>query len=107
MDRPDCTGKIVVITGAGRGLGAAFAVVLADLGAEVIMTGRNTEQVTTAAEAIGLLTGKRPETIVFDLADPGQVTLTAKKMRDEMPKIDILINNAAQWLPARVDAQDD
>ena len=106
MQMPDFTGKIAVITGAGRGLGAAFAVVLADLGAEVIMTGRNTEQVTTAAEAIGLRTGKRPETIVFDLADPGQVTLTAKKMRDEMPKIDILINNGAQWLQGKMDEHD-
>jgi NADP-dependent 3-hydroxy acid dehydrogenase YdfG len=86
MDRPDFTGKIVVITGAGRGLGAAFAVVLAELGAEVILTGRNTEQVTTMAEAIG--------------------QLTAKKMRDEMPHIDILINNGAQWLPGRMDEHD-
>jgi NADP-dependent 3-hydroxy acid dehydrogenase YdfG len=106
MDRPDFTGKTTVITGAGRGLGAAFAVVLADLGADVIMTGRNTEQVTTAAEAIGLRTGKRPQTIIFDLADPSQVTLTAKKMRDEMAKIDILINNGAQWLPGRMDEHD-
>ena len=106
MDKPDFKGKIVVITGAGRGLGAAFAVVLADLGAEVIMTGRNTEQVTTTAEAIGQRTGKRPQTVLFDLADPGQVTLTAKKMRDEMAHIDILINNGAQWLPGRMDEHD-
>ena len=63
MDRPDFTGKIVVITGAGRGLGAAFAVVLADLGAEVIMTGRNTEQVTTMAEAIGSAHRQAPATL--------------------------------------------
>lgn len=106
MDRPDFTGKIAVITGAGRGLGAAFAVTLCDLGAEVIMTGRNTEQVTTMAEAIGQRTGKRPQTIVFDLADPGEVTRTAKKMRDEMAHIDILINNGAQWLPGRMDEHD-
>lgn len=106
MTMADFRDKIVVITGAGRGLGAAFAVTLADLGAEVIMTGRNTEQVTTMAEAIGLRTGKRPETLVFDLADPGEVTLTAKKMRDEMPKIDILINNGAQWLQGRMDEHD-
>lgn len=106
MDKPDFTGKTVVITGAGRGLGAAFAVILADLGADLIMTGRNTEQVTTAAEAIGLRTGKRPRTLVFDLADPGQVTLTAKKLRDEMATLDILINNGAQWLPGRMDEHD-
>jgi NADP-dependent 3-hydroxy acid dehydrogenase YdfG len=100
------SGKIAVITGAGRGLGAAFAAVLAEKGAHVIMTGRNTEQLTTTAEAIKLRTGTRPETIVFDLADPGQVTLTAKKMRDEMAKIDILINNGAQWLPGKMDEHD-
>jgi NADP-dependent 3-hydroxy acid dehydrogenase YdfG len=106
MDGPDFTGKIVVVTGAGRGLGAAFAVVLADLGAEVVMTGRNTEQVTTMAEAIGRRTGKRPRTLLFDLADPGEVTRTAKKMRDEMDRIDVLINNGAQWLPGRMDEHD-
>ena len=100
------SGKIAVITGAGRGLGAAFAVVLADKGAHVIMAGRNTEQVTTTAEAIRLRTGRRPETVVFDLADPGQVTLTAKKMRDQMERIDILINNGAQWLPGKMDEHD-
>ncbi|MGE0006212.1 MAG: SDR family oxidoreductase [Parvibaculaceae bacterium] len=106
MDGQDFTGKIVVVTGAGRGLGAAFAVVLADLGAEVVMTGRNTEQVTTMAEAIGRRTGKRPRTLLFDLADPGEVTRTAKTMRDGMAHIDILINNGAQWLPGRMDEHD-
>lgn len=100
------SGKIAVVTGAGRGLGAAFAVVLAEKGAEVIMAGRNTEQLTTMAEAIKARTGRRPQTIVFDLADPGQVTQTAKKMRDEMARLDILINNGAQWLPGRMDEHD-
>ena len=70
------------------------------------MTARNTEGLTTLAEAIRMRTGTRPETLVFDLADPGQTTLTAKKLRDEKPKIDILINNAAQWLPGRMDEHD-
>jgi short-subunit dehydrogenase len=102
----DFAGKTVIITGAARGLGAAFAVVLADLGANVIMTARNTEALTTLAEAIRMRTGARPETLVFDLADPSETTLTAKKLRDEKPKIDILINNAAQWLPGRMDEHD-
>ena len=106
MRSTDFAGKTVVITGAARGLGAAFAVVLADQGANLIMTARNTEGLTTLAEAIRMRTGTRPETLVFDLADPGQTTLTAKKLRDEKPKIDILINNAAQWLPGRMDEHD-
>ncbi len=98
--------KRVLITGAGRGLGAAFAVVLADQGADVIMTGRNLENLTSLAESIRLRTGRRPETIQLDMADISQVTLLAKKMRDEGAPLDILINNAAQWLPGKLHDND-
>ncbi len=99
-------GKRVIVTGSGRGLGAAFAVVLADAGAEVIMTGRNMENLASLAGSIKLRTGKRPETLHIDLADISQVTLTAKKMRDAGTPLDILINNAAQWLPGAMDSHD-
>jgi short-subunit dehydrogenase len=102
----DFSGKSVVITGAGRGLGAAFAVVFADLGADVIMAGRTAETLYATAEAIHQRTSRRPQTLLFDLADPGEVTRMAKKMRDEMPKLDILINNAAQWLPGSMTEHD-
>jgi short-subunit dehydrogenase len=106
MEQDHFTGKSIVITGAGRGLGAAFAVILADLGAEVIMTGRTAETLYATAEAIHQRTGRRPQTLLFDLADPGEVTRTAKKMRDTMPKLDILINNGAQWLPGSMTEHD-
>ena len=100
------SGKRVIVTGAGRGLGAAFAVVLADQGAEVIMTGRNTENLTSAAESIRLRTGTRPETHVIDMADIGAVTLFGKALRDEGKPLDVLINNAAHWLPGKMDEHD-
>ena len=98
--------KRILITGAGRSLGAAFAVTLADQGAEVIMTGRNIENLTSLAESIRLRTGKRPETHVLDMADVSQVTLFAKRMRDEGKPLDILINNAAHWLPGKLHDHD-
>ena len=98
--------KRIIITGAGRGLGAAFAVTLADAGADVIMTGRNVENMASLAESIRLRTGKRPQTLHIDHADISQVTLAAKKMRDEGTPVDILINNAAQWLPGSMDSHD-
>ena len=98
--------KRVIVTGAGRGLGAAFAVVLADQGADVIMCGRNMENLTSLAESIRLRTGRRPETLHIDIADISQVTLAAKKMRDEGRPLDILINNAAQWLPGKMHEHD-
>jgi NADP-dependent 3-hydroxy acid dehydrogenase YdfG len=100
------TGKRVIITGAGRGLGAAFAVILADHGAEVVMTGRNRENLTATAESIRLRTGHRPETHLLDMADPSAVTLFAKAQRDGARPLDILINNAAQWLPGRMTEHD-
>jgi len=106
MFAPSFSGKSAVITGAGRGLGAAFAIVLADLGADVIMTGRTSETLYATAEAVHQRTGRRPQTIIFDLADPGEVTRTAKKMRDEMQKLDILINNGAQWLAGTMTEHD-
>lgn len=99
-------GKRIIITGAGRGLGAAFAVILADQGAEVIMTGRNRENLNVLAESIKDRTAKRPELHSLDMADIGAVTLFAKQLRDEGRPIDILINNAAQWLPGKMDEHD-
>jgi short-subunit dehydrogenase len=99
-------GKRVIITGAGRSLGAALAVCLADQGADLIMTGRNTENLNSLAESIRLRTGKRPETVQLDMSDVSQVTLYAKGLRDAGTPIDILINNAAQWLPGKLHDND-
>lgn len=98
--------KRILITGAGRGLGAAFATVLADHDAEVMMTGRNRETLGATAEAIKLRTGTRPETHLLDMADASAVTLFAKHLRDEGKPLDILINNAAQWLPGTMGEHD-
>jgi NADP-dependent 3-hydroxy acid dehydrogenase YdfG len=99
-------GKRVIVTGAGRGLGAAFAVVLADQGAEVVMTGRSNETLSSLAESIRLRTGRRPETHTLDMADLGAVTAFAKTERDAGKPLDILVNNAAQWLPGKMDEHD-
>ena len=62
MDVQALKGKKVLITGAARGLGAAFATVLADAGAHIIMTGRLTEMLEGTAEAIRLRCGTKPDT---------------------------------------------
>ena len=73
MDASALKGKKILITGAARGLGAAFASVLADAGAQVIMTGRLTEMLEGTAEAIRLRCGNKPETHLLDLSDAGVV----------------------------------
>lgn len=92
-------GKRIIITGAGRGLGAALAIVLADKGADLLLTGRSRENLTAIAEAISQRTGRKPDMQLLDMADASAVTLFAKALRDQGKPVDILINNAAQWLP--------
>lgn len=99
-------GKTVLVTGAARGLGAAFACVLAQAGCNIIMTGRLTEMLTGTAEAIRLRTGITPETHLLDLADTGAANAFGEQMAKAHPKLDILINNGAQWLAGAMDDYD-
>ncbi len=106
MDASALKGKKVLITGAARGLGAAFATVLADAGAHVIMTGRLTEMLEGTAESIRLRCGTKPETHLLDLAESGSVIEFGETIAKAYPKLDILINNGAQWLEGPMDAYD-
>jgi NADP-dependent 3-hydroxy acid dehydrogenase YdfG len=105
MESP-VAGKHVFITGAGRGLGAAMAVVFSDLGAKLTIAGRTPENLYALAESIRLRSGTAPETVHMDLADVSEVTLFAKKCRDEKRPLDILVNNAATWLSGPMDSHD-
>jgi NADP-dependent 3-hydroxy acid dehydrogenase YdfG len=100
------TGKHIFITGAGRGLGAAMAVVFSDMGARVTIAGRNPENLYSLAESIRLRNGQTVETVVLDLADISQVTLFAKSCRDAKRPMDILVNNGATWLSGPMDSHD-
>jgi len=106
VDASPLKGKKILITGAARGLGAAFATVLADAGANIIMTGRLTEMLEGTAEAIRLRCGSKPETHLLDLADGGAVNEFGETIAGAHPKLDILINNGAQWLSGSIDEYD-
>ena len=106
MDASALKGKRVLVTGAARGLGAAFACVLADAGAHVIMTGRLTEMLESTAQSIRLRTGTKPETHLIDLAETGAANEFGETIAAKYPKLDILINNGAQWLAGGMDEYD-
>lgn len=106
MDASALKGKTVLVTGAARGLGAAFACIFAEAGCRVIMTGRLTEALTSTAEAIRLRCGTKPETHLLDLAEVGNANSFGEQLAEAYPKLDILINNGAQWLEGRMDQYD-
>ncbi len=100
-------GRRVFITGAGRGLGEAFAVTLADLGAQVTLAARNVAALERVATVISRRCGSKPETVLLDLADLKAVTQLTAQWRDEGRSLDILLNNAAMWQEGPFDGSDD
>lgn len=86
-------GKIAVVTGAGRGIGRALAIGLAEAGADVALLSRTEEDLKDTAAAIGDL-GRRALILPTDVTNRGQVHKAIFKVKSEWGKIDILVNNA-------------
>lgn len=89
----DLSGKIAVVTGAGRGLGKAIADVLAGRGAHVVVTDRTLKPAEEAADVVRAR-GERASPIAFDVAEQRQVEEAFRKIREAYDRVDILINNA-------------
>lgn len=87
----------VVVTGAGRGLGAAIAISLADLGSNVIICGRSQGNLANIAGHIEQRTGRQSKIVVLDLAD----TISVGKAANEISSVDVLTNNGMMWLENR------
>ena len=90
-------GKVAIVTGGGRGLGASFAEALADAGASVVLCSRKVEaceQVKQALEA----KGARALALACDITRPADVQLVVEAAQETFGSIDILVNNSgATW----------
>jgi meso-butanediol dehydrogenase/(S,S)-butanediol dehydrogenase/diacetyl reductase len=96
--------KIIVITGAGVGLGRALARRFAADGETVVLLGRTFSKVRSAAQEIG----ERAMPIACDVASPSSVKAAFAQISQRYPHIDVLINNAAIFEPFLVvEATDD
>jgi NAD(P)-dependent dehydrogenase (short-subunit alcohol dehydrogenase family) len=86
-------GQVAVVTGAGRGIGAAIATTLAGLGAHVVLCGRTHAALEAASSAIDRSGGKS-SAIACDVADLASVESAAKQVEQKFRRLDVLINNA-------------
>lgn len=85
--------QIALVTGAGRGIGAAIARRLAALGLTVVLCGRTPSHLQSTAASISKAGGKS-DVIECDLTDLRAVEQLASRVGDRYGRIDILVNNA-------------
>jgi 3-oxoacyl-[acyl-carrier protein] reductase len=97
------TGRVALVTGASRGIGAAIAVALGEAGADVAVNYRDR---AAAADSIAdrvRACGARAITVAADVSDNAAVTAMVRSVEAQLGSIDILINNAGIALIRGVD----
>ena len=91
---PRCAGKIVLVTGAQRGIGRAIAVRFAEAGADVALNFLDDHAAAASAAAEIAALGRRATTIAADIAKPAQARRLVADAERALGPIDVLVNNA-------------
>nr|MCS5659708.1 SDR family oxidoreductase [Dehalococcoidia bacterium] len=87
------TGKIVVITGGGTGLGREMTLAMAKAGADLVIAARRLAPIEEVAQQVRAI-GRRAEAVPTDATDTESVRLLFEHVIKEFGKVDILFNNA-------------
>jgi 3-oxoacyl-[acyl-carrier protein] reductase len=86
-------GQIAVVTGAGRGIGAAVSRRLAAMGATVVLAARDEQKLAAVQQEI-TSSGGRAEAIFLDLRSEASIASVAQLVNERFGRCDILVNNA-------------
>jgi 3-oxoacyl-[acyl-carrier protein] reductase len=97
MDTTEMNGRVALVTGGGRGIGAAVALRLAADGADVALTYQQNESRANAVAARITAMGRRCRTIRADGADPRAVVDAVDQAAKDLGRLDILVNNAGAF----------
>jgi 7-alpha-hydroxysteroid dehydrogenase len=98
LDRFRLTDRVALVTGAGRGIGAAVAVAFAEAGADVAICARTASQLhEVAAQIEGL--GRRALVMPADVSDLTELPALVDRTVNELGRLDVLVNNAGGTTP--------
>jgi 3-oxoacyl-[acyl-carrier protein] reductase len=93
VDEMKLKGKVVIVTGAGRGIGRATALAFAGEGANVVVVARTSSEIEKVAEKCRDL-GVEAIAVPADVSNKDQVTAMTAKAFETFGKVDFLVNNA-------------
>jgi len=93
LDNFALTGKVAVVTGAGRSIGRGIALGFAEAGADIVCAARTISEIESVASEIIKL-GRRAIAVPCDVREAEQVEGMVSKAVEEFGRIDILVNNA-------------
>lgn len=98
LERFRVDGKVAIVTGAGRGIGAGCAVALAEAGADVVLTARTDEQLRAVAGEVEAL-GRRAVVVAADANDVDALAGLVTTAVEQLGGVDIVVNNAGGTAP--------
>ncbi len=98
QDRFRLDGQVAVVTGAGRGIGAASAVAHAEAGADVVLSARTPEQLEEVAARVEAA-GRKAAVVPADLSDLDAVAGLAEAAASAFGRLDIVVNNVGGTMP--------
>lgn len=98
LDRFLLTDQVAVVTGAGRGIGAATAVALAEAGADVVLSSRTEDQLREVAARVEAA-GRRALVVPADLSDLEAVAGLAQAAVDAFGRLDVVVDNLGGSMP--------
>jgi len=93
VDRFGVEGRVAIVTGGGKGIGAATAVALAGAGADVLLVARTPADLDEVAERV-VATGRRCETLAGDVNDTAVLATAVDRAVATFGHLDIVVNNA-------------
>ncbi|MBV8929953.1 MAG: SDR family NAD(P)-dependent oxidoreductase, partial [Mycobacteriaceae bacterium] len=98
LDKFRLDDQVAVVTGAGRGLGAAIALAFAEAGADVVISSRTQSELDKVAEQIRNV-GRRAHVVAADLAHPDATAQLAATAVEAFNRLDIVVNNVGGTMP--------